>query len=114
MIITDERLLELGFKKYNTNGVLYDAKKYLFQKRYMNDAGDTLFFLDVYKWDWSFAADRVPEQYTYEITVQLYQKGSHDSVNIEFSINTSIEDAEQFIMKMFDAGMVEPYELAGE
>ena len=112
MLTTDERLIELGFKKYNTNGSLYDAKKHLFQKRYMNDAGDTLYFLDVYKWDWSFAADRVPDQYTYQITTQLYQKGTHEAINIEFGVGMTIEDAEQFIDTMFDTGMVEPYELA--
>lgn len=112
MIITDEKLIELGFKKYNTYNNLYDAKKYLFQKRYMNDEGDTLYFLDIYKWDWSFANDKVPEQYTYQITTQLYQKGTHEAINIEFGVGMAVEDAEKFIAGMFEAGMVEPYELA--
>ena len=111
MITTDEKLIESGFKKYNTNNTMYDAKKYLFQKRYKNNKGDTLYFLDVYKWDWTFANDRVPEQYTYQITTQLYQKDTHEAINIEFGVGMGIEDAEKFITNMFDAGMVEPYEI---
>ena len=83
--------------------------KYLFQKRYDNEQGDTLYFLDINKWDWSFAGDRVPEKYTYQIETQLYKKGDHEAINVEFGSNITVEDAEKFIQAMFDADLIEPY-----
>lgn len=113
MITTDEELIKRGFKKFNTTGYSGEAKKYLFQKRYMNDEGDTLYFLDIYKYDWSiFPVDRVPDQYTFSITTQLYKIGNHDAINIEFGSYITIEEAEEFIDKLFKMKMVEPYELA--
>ena len=113
MVTTDEELIKRGFKKFNTTGHLGEAKKYLFQKRYMNDEGDTLYFLDIYKYDWSiFPVNRVPDQYTFSITTQLYKVGDHDAINIEFGSYITIEEAEEFIDKLFKMKMVEPYELA--
>lgn len=113
MVITDEELIKRGFKRYNISRVSNDCKRYLFQKRYMNDNGDTLYFLDIYKWDWTrFPADRIPEPYTYEITTQLYTVKDHSAISIEFGVEMTIEGAEEFIDKLFDIGMVEPYELA--
>ena len=113
MVITDEELIKRGFKRYNVCNTSVDCRKYLFQKRYMNDNGDTLYFIDIYKWDWTgFPPDRILDPYTYEITTQLYTVGGHDAVNIEFGVEMTIEGAEEFIDKLFDIGMVEPYELA--
>ena len=113
MITTDEELIECGFKKYNISNESIDCRKYLFQKRYMNDNGDTLYFIDIYKWDWTgFPPDRILDPYTYEITTQLYTVGNHDAINIEFGTDITLEGAEKFINALFDIGMVEPYELA--
>ena len=113
MIITDDKLIELGFKRYNTAACSKDAKKYLFQKRYLNNKGDILYFLDIYKWDWTiYPWANVPEPYTYEISTQLYTKGDHEAVNLSFGTYMTIEDAEKFINTLFDVGLVEPYELA--
>ena len=109
MITTDEELLKHGFKKYKASAISNDSIKYLFQKRYDNEQGDTLYFLDINKWDWSFAGDRVPEKYTYQIETQLYKKGDHEAINVEFGSNITVEDAEKFIQAMFDADLIEPY-----
>lgn len=111
MAITEEELIKQGFKKYNTSEYSNDAKKYLFQKRYTNDYGDILYYLDIYKWDWSiFPVERIPESYSYEITTQLYKRGNHDAINIQFGNQSTIEDAEKFINSLFKYGLVEPYE----
>ena len=111
MVITDEELIKRGFKRYNVCNTSIDCRKYLFQKRYMNDNGDTLYFIDIYKWDWTgFPPNRILDPYTYEITTQLYRKGDHEAINIGFGANMTIEDTETFIDSLFDAGLVEPYE----
>lgn len=110
MITTDDKLIEMGFKKHNTCRSLSDAKKYLFQKRYVKD-DRTLYFMDIYKWDWEiFPLDRIPEPYTYQITTQLYRAGDHTAINIEFGADTTVEDANNFINELFKNGLVEPYE----
>ena len=114
MITTDEKLIELGFKKCNTSASLSDARKYLFQKLYTNDKGDKLYYLDIYKWDWERFPVNVPEPYTYEITTQLYKAGTHSAINIEFGSDVTVEGAEEFINKLFEAGLIEPYESKGE
>ena len=110
MITTDEKLIELGFKKYDRYSLQNDSVMYNFQKCYRDKSGTKLFFIDVAKWDWSWARHKVPENHTYEITTQLYTKGNHEAVNLEFGSNISVEEAEQFIYKMFDADLIEPYE----
>jgi len=81
----------------------------------MNERGDTLYFLDVYKWDWTiYPGNEVPKAYNYNITTQLYTKGDHHAVNIEFGAFMTIEDAEKFIDSLFNVGLIEPYEFAGE
>ena len=110
MITTDEKLIEMGFDKYERYMCQNDSVIYNFQKCYRDADYNKLFFLDVAKWDWSFAKDKVPEQYTYCITTQLYKKGDHEAIDIEFGSNITIEDAEKFIYSMFDAGLIEPYE----
>ena len=113
MVITDDELIKRGFKKSNTTGHLGEAKKYMFQKRYMNDKGDTLYFMDINKYDWSiFPLNTIPDAYTYEITTQLYRKGDHEAINIQFGLYTTIEEAEKFIDKLFEFDMVEAYEYA--
>ena len=110
MITTDEELINQGFKKFNASAISSDSVKYMFQKRYKNNQGTTLYFLDINKWDWSFAKDKVPEQYTYQIETQLYKKGDHEAINIEFGSNITVEDAEKFIQAMFDADLIEAYD----
>lgn len=46
-MITDEILLENGYKKYRDN--LYNADC-LFQKRIRNEKGQTKYFIDIYKY----------------------------------------------------------------
>ena len=110
MITTDEELISRGFKKFNTSAISPDGVKYMFQKRYRDKWGNTLYFMDINKWDWTSIGDKVPEQYTYEIETQLYRKGDHASINIEFGSDMSIEGAEKFINKLFEVGIVEPYD----
>ena len=111
MKITEEELIGRGFRKFNTVGHLSDVRRYLFQKRYLDDKDNTLYFLDIYKYDWKHISHiPIADIYNYEITTQLYRKGSHDAINISFGSDTTIDDAEEFINKLFDIGLIEPYE----
>jgi len=110
MITTDEKLIELGFSKFDRYDLQNNSIIYNFQKCYRDENNIKLFFIDIAKWDWSWARDKVPEDHEYEITTQLYTKGNHEAVNLEFGSHISVEEAEKFIFTMFDAGLVEPYE----
>ena len=110
MQTTDEELLSKGFSKYDRYSLQNDSIMYNFQKRYRNEEGDTLFFLDVQKWDFSWAKVPVHQMYTYEITAQLYRKGDHEFFDITFGAGYTVEEAEEFIFNLFKMGMIEPYE----
>jgi len=109
MNITDKELYDKGFMKYNRTPYQRDGVICNFQKCYRDpEKGNRLFFLDVHKWD--FSSERIPDIYTYEITAQLYKKGNHDFFDITFGADFTVEDAEEFIYKLFEYGMIEPYE----
>lgn len=108
MTTTDKELIDLGFAEYSPSQFDHDGIIKNFQKKY-TDGNKTLFFLTISKWDWTRYGD-IPDSYTYEIKTQLYTKGNHEAINIEFGNGVSVEQAEDFIFNMFKAKMIEPYE----
>ena len=110
MQTTDEELLSKGFSKYDRHKLQNDSIMYNFQKCYRDEDNNKLFFLDVQKWDFSWAKVPVHQMHTYEITAQLYRKGDHENFDITFGAGYTIEEAEEFVFKLFEIGMIEPYE----
>ena len=62
-MITDEILLENGYKKYNDNFYRADC---LFQKRIRNKKGQTKYFINIYKYVSTYSQD-----INYEIDLQF-------------------------------------------
>ena len=50
-----------------------------------------------------------PENYSVEFEGQYYKKGNHNAMNITF-IDWKLEEVEEWLDKMFEAGMLEHYE----
>jgi len=106
-ITSDEQLIELGFTKYDRLDIQNDSVKYFFQKKFKDDKG-TKFYLECEVWDLSWIN---PELYNivYEFKTQVYQKGTHQPINVEF-FSTDYEEVVKFIDDMFDTNLLDYYE----
>lgn len=100
-------LKEQGFHPYPPTPFDPDSVVRRYQKRYDDDIGKK-YFLDCRIWDWSWT-DKVPEPLSYELLTQLYQKGTHEAIDMTFH-DSDLALVEQFIDALFDAGLVEHYE----
>ena len=97
-----------GFKEFNPPNLRsYDGVATMFQKKYIDEIG-VKYFIDIKIWDWTYT-DRVPENYSVEFEGQYYKKGNHNAMNITF-IDWKLEEVEEWLDKMFEAGMLEHYE----
>lgn len=97
--------IPLGFHEYKPTQFDHHVIT-CFQKRYDDEIGKK-YFLDIKVYDFTWAD--ILEQYHPSISCQLYQKDTHDAVNLDF-INWDIEQVEKFIDTMFKTNMLEHYE----
>lgn len=106
-ITSEEQLRERGFLSYPPT--VFDSSNVVirYQKRYDDEIGKR-YFLDCKVWDWTWTG-RVPMDRSYELETQLYQKGTHEAIDLNFHDN-DLEAVEKFIDALFDAGLVEHYE----
>ena len=76
------------------------------QKRYKNGR-DTLYFLDIKHYKMTHPTTK-EDLSGYEISCQVYLK-SDTAINMTF-LNDNLEEAEYTINKMFEVGLLKPYE----
>lgn len=100
-------LVPLGFHEYSPTRFDSSGVCICFQKRYDDERGKK-YFLNAKVYDFTFT-DKVRENYHISFSCQLYQKGTHDALNIEF-IDWNIDQIEKFVDNLFDTGMLEHYE----
>jgi hypothetical protein len=104
--MNERYLLEKGFKQYKP--LQFDTCNKCYQKCYRGFDGSKKYFIDVEYYD-------LTHPYTheqlggYEISTQLYRKGTHDAINMTF-LNDDLDDAINTIETMFASGLLEPYE----
>ena len=102
MTINIQELLDKGYKEFPPTR--FDTADRCFQKRFRAENGDTLYFINInmyYSWG------TIPENF--EVEVQLYQKGTHEPVNLKFFCGWTLADVEDYIQKIYEVGF-EPYE----
>lgn len=101
--ITDEALMEHGYKKY-TPTTQNASIVCVFQKRFL-DASGTKYFITVNKWDHSFVpVDRRGdhyEPYGYEYELYFTYKDSGRAVKMLLYAGWTIEQAEKFAEDFF-------------
>lgn len=105
--MTKELLLEKGFNEYKPTQFDSSSCDECWQKCYKDETGKK-YFLDVKHYNMTHPTTK---EFIggYEIESQIYLKGSHDAINIKF-LNDSIEDAENFVNKLFKYNLIENYE----
>lgn len=102
-------LCPLGFKQYEPSPFDSEGICANFQKKILDKDGKIMYFLDAKIWDWSWT-DRIKENFHIEYYVQLYKKGNHNALDIEF-LDWTDEEVEKWVQKLFDNNMVENYEI---
>lgn len=113
--LCDDYFLNRGYKKYNkTQFQRSDIYLYNFQKRFDDENGKK-YFIDVHKItnEWMSENQKQEEWYKpyhYTFSCQLYKKGTHAPVNMEFFSDWAIEQVEEFVEKLFQDGELDYYE----
>lgn len=104
--MNENYLLQKGFKKYEPSE--FDGCDRCYQKCYRSFDGTKRYFINVKYYD--LVHPYTHEQIGgYEISTQLYRKGSHNAINMTF-LNDDLNDAINTIETMFTYGLLEPYE----
>jgi len=109
--VTDEYLVERGYKEYAPGPWDHDGVEKRFQKRFDDEVGKR-YFIDVVKWKpfkHPHTGETFGPDYTYE--TQMYKKKTHDAVNFEFHSSWKLEDVEDFMRKQFSTWLYDYYEL---
>lgn len=112
--MTDEYLIEKGYRKYNPTP--YDNKYIVarFQKRFDDEYGKK-YFIDVLKWSQNFIPverrDEYWEQYVYEYEVQVYMYTEDNTINLHFYTNWTLDKVEEFMAEFFEKMRPNYYEL---
>lgn len=112
--INDDYILSKGYKEYPPSHFHNSSVVKCFQKRFDDDYGKK-YFIDINKWYWGdvvpeYRKDKWYEEYTYEFCVQLYQKGTHNAIDINFHQQWTLEEVEVYIEKQFALGIYDYYE----
>lgn len=110
VIDSEEKLIQLGFKKYpKVRYIDDDITLYRYQKRYDDDVGKK-YFIDCVVRDDSWRKYGSPGDLSFEFETQLYLAETHTAFNITF-LTKDIDEITEFIESMFEAGFLDHYEL---
>lgn len=111
--MTDEYLLERGYKQYESTQ--FDNKSVVasFQKRFDDDFGKK-YFIDVIKWSHDYVPankrDKWWKPFTYHYEIQVTMFESEKSLNLEFFSDWALEEVEKFMEDMFEKMKLNYYE----
>ena len=112
--MNEQYLLDLGFRRYDPTTL--DDRNFVkdrYQKCIKDGDGNKKYYIDVVHYDMSYLYNFTQKKDAYSIKVQVYRRGSHNAINIEF-LKEDLNDALYTLDKMFDVGLLEPYEMAGK
>lgn len=112
MAITDKDLLSQGFKEFKPGPFDSEHVEKCFQKCIRDEYG-IRYFITVRKWMsfvHPYTGEVTPSQY--ESSVQLYQCGNQEALDLLFHSNWEMEDIEAALNKIWDTGLFSHYDLS--
>lgn len=95
-LYNEELLIKNGYKKYKPSPIDNECITDLYQKRFDDDIGKK-YFITINRWN-------------SECTTQLYQKDTHNVLDISFHKDWELKDVEFYIEKLFNTGKFDYYE----
>ena len=111
--MTDEYLLERGYKQYKPTQFDNESVVARFQKRFDDDFGKK-YFIDVLKWSHDYVPVNKrdkwwkPFTYCYETQVSMFKE--EKSLNLEFFSDWTLEEVEKYMEEMFEKMKLNYYE----
>lgn len=116
--LTDEIILQKGYKEYSPTRFHNSSVIKCFQKRFDDNEGKR-YFLDIEKWTWRDIPQEHKckdwyKEYTYAYKCQMYKKDTHDAIDIEFHSSWTLEQVEEFMELQWNTGLYDHYEKWGE
>ena len=96
-MITDELLLENGYKEYQPDRIFHPYANRFFQKRFKNEKGQTKYFITIYKYE-----DLDSKTQSYNVDLQ-FEKDTYTMNILLFAINDkmTIEEIEAEVYKIW-------------
>ena len=105
--MTDKDFIEAGYTQWKPSPYNGECNTAMFQKRFDDDFGKK-YFITANKWDFSrYEPDREP---SYEFTSQVYDKSTHDAIDITFLVGWTIERVEKWMDDHWSADEYDYYE----
>lgn len=102
--MTDEKLLERGYKQYSPTPFDNNSIVARFQKRFDDDFGKK-YFIDALKWSQEYVPldrrDKWWKPFVYEYEVQITIGENENSINLGFFSSWTIEEVEEFMEDFF-------------
>lgn len=105
--MTEKQLIDYGFKEYEPTQ--FDKCDKCFQKCYRGMDGSKKYFIDA-KYYKIIHPTTHEDIGGWEYSTQVYVKGTHDAINMNWLNEDSFEDFIGVIEDMFATGILEPYE----
>ena len=108
----DEYIVSKGYKEFEPTSFDNSSVIKCFQKRFDDKIGKK-YFITIKKWDWTWINDMHKSHmppYSYEFIIQLYQKGTHAPININFFSGWNLDDVEEYIEKIWNLNIFDYYE----
>lgn len=113
--MTDQDFIQRGFKQFPPTPHLdFDGIETRFQKRYDDEIGKR-YFITVNKWR-AIKDSRIPDgvwpsSYEYEVYFQKDDgNGNTKAIKILLYSGWNIDEAEEYVQKLFETGLFEYYE----
>ena len=112
--MTDEYILEKGYKQYSP--IQFDNEHIVarFQKRFDDEYGKK-YFINVLKWSHSFIPverrDEYWQPYGYEDEVQVSMYDEQNTIDLHFHSDWTLDKVEEFMAEFFEKMCVDYYEL---
>lgn len=103
--MTDEYLIEHGYKQYTPTMFDSDIVVARFQKRFDDDFGKK-YFIDILKWSHyyipEYRRDELwqPYSYSYEVYTSMFK--DEKSMDLKFGNSWTLEEVEKFMENFFD------------
>ena len=112
--MTDEYILEKGYKQYEPTQFDNESIVARFQKRFDDEYGKK-YFINILKWSHSFIPverrDEYWQPYGYEYEVQVSMYEEENPINLHFFSNWDLDKVEQFMAEFFEKMCPNYYEL---
>ena len=104
-MITDELLLENGYREFDPVPLYGEYYAKSFQKKFY-EGDKKKYFIEFRRWEFPMHSE---VEVHFEGFAQLYAKGTHNAIDVTFHSGWTLEEVEEYVEKIYRLGF-EPYD----